>query len=76
MTEKLCRRFEKKAERKSCALFCIAILTLVERNGGDDGNSCMNLHGCTVHFDNIKYFICPTNAYTNYSKIVEILKTF
>jgi len=29
-----------------------------------------------VHVDNIKYFICPNNANTNYSKIVELLKTF
>jgi len=29
-----------------------------------------------VHVDNIKYFICPTNAHTNYSEIVELLKTF
>ena len=35
-----------------------------------------NLHGCTVHVDNIKSFICPTDAHTNYSKIVELLKTF
>jgi len=30
------------------------------------------LHGCTVHVDNIKSFICPTNVHTNYSKIVDI----
>jgi len=35
-----------------------------------------NLHSCTVHVDNIKSFICPTNAHINYSKIVELLKTF
>ena len=35
-----------------------------------------NLRGCTVHVDNIKFFICPTNAHINYSKIVELLKTF
>ena len=35
-----------------------------------------DIHGCTVHVDNIKSFICPTNAHTNYSKIVELLKTF
>jgi len=29
-----------------------------------------------VHVDNIKSFICPTNAHINYSKIVELLKTF
>ena len=28
-----------------------------------------------MHVDNIKSFICPTNANTNYSKIVELLKT-
>ena len=33
-------------------------------------------HGCTVHVGNIKSFICPINAHTNYSKIVELLKTF
>jgi len=35
----------------------------------------IDLQGCTVHVDNIKFFICPTNAHTNYSKIVELLKT-
>ena len=34
------------------------------------------LHGCTVHVDYMKPFICPTSAHTNYSKIVELLKTF
>ena len=33
-----------------------------------------HLHGCTVHVDNIKSFICLTNAQTDYFKIVEILK--
>jgi len=33
------------------------------------------LHGCTMHVDNIKSFICPTNANTNYSKTAELLKT-
>jgi len=28
--------------------------------------SCYFLHGCTVHVDNIKFFICPTNAHTDY----------
>ena len=32
-----------------------------------------NYHGCTVHVDNIKYFICSNNAHTNYSRIVELL---
>jgi len=29
-----------------------------------------------VHVDNIKSFICPIKARTNYSEIVELLKTF
>jgi len=29
-----------------------------------------------VHVDNIKSFICPTNAHTNYSKIIELLAAF
>jgi len=29
-----------------------------------------------MHVDNIKSFICPTNAHINYSKIIELLKTF
>jgi hypothetical protein len=27
-------------------------------------------------YSSVKSFICPTNAHTNYSKIVELLKTF
>jgi len=29
-----------------------------------------------MHVDNIKSFICPTNAHTNYFKSVKLLKTF
>ena len=32
------------------------------------------LCGCTVYVDNIKSFICPTNAHTNYFKIIKQLK--
>jgi len=32
-----------------------------------------NLRSCTVHVDNIKFFICPTNAHNSY-KIVKQLK--
>jgi len=35
----------------------------------------LNPHGCTVHFDNIKFFICPTNAHTNYFKTVKLFLT-
>ena len=35
-----------------------------------------NLHGRTVHVDNINSFICPTNAHTNYFKIMKLLKSF
>jgi len=34
-----------------------------------------NLRSCTVHVDNIKFFICPTNARNSY-KIVKQLKLF
>ena len=34
------------------------------------------LHGCTVHVDSIKSFICPTNAHINYFKCVKLLKHF
>ena len=45
------------------------------RHGEHDKNSTQgNLHGCTVHVDNIKSFTFPTNAHTNYSKIFELLK--
>jgi hypothetical protein len=30
-----------------------------------------NFHSCTVHFDIIKSFICPTNAYLNCFKMVK-----
>ena len=33
-------------------------------------------HGCSVRVDNIKSSLCPTNAHTTYSKVVELLKTF
>jgi len=33
------------------------------------------LRCCTVHIDNIKFFICPTNAGNSY-KIVKLLKSF
>jgi hypothetical protein len=35
------------------------------------------LHGCTVHVDDIKSFIFPTNAHTiNYFKNFKLLKNF
>ena len=34
-----------------------------------------DLHSCTVHVDNIKFFVCPTNAHISY-KIVKFLKSF
>jgi len=34
-----------------------------------------NLRSCTVHVDNIKFFICPTNSHNSY-KIVKLLKSF
>jgi len=39
-------------------------------------NNICNLRGCTVHFDTNKSLTCPTNAQTNYLKIVKLLKTF
>ena len=35
-----------------------------------------NLHGCTVHVDNVKSFIYPTNAHIKYSKIYWTIKNF
>jgi len=35
-----------------------------------------DLHSCTVHIDNIKSSICPTNAHTDYFKTIKMLKTF
>jgi len=34
----------------------------------------MDLRSFTVHVDNIKFFICPTNAHNSY-KIVTLLLT-
>ena len=34
-----------------------------------------NLRSCTVRVDNIKCFICPTNAHNSY-KIFKLLKSF
>jgi hypothetical protein len=39
-------------------------------------NKIICLLGCTVHVDNIVSFIGPTNEHANYSKNVELLKTF
>jgi len=33
------------------------------------GTTTMDLRSCTVHVDNIKFFICPTNAYNSYKTV-------
>jgi len=38
-------------------------------------HECRDLRSFTVHVDNIKCFICPTNAH-DYYKIVKMLKSF
>jgi len=35
-----------------------------------------NLQSCKVHVDNIKSFISPTSAHTNYFKTFKLLKTY
>ena len=49
---------------------CVLLMQHIKLLGVD------GLHGFTVRVDNVKSVICPTNSHINYSKIVEILKTF
>jgi len=45
-----------------------------DNSGSVEHSKCVN--GCTVHVDNIKSFICPTNAHTDYLKSVKTIKSF
>ena len=58
-------------ERNLCFYLHIAYVALKKT----DKQHWRNLRGCIVHVDNIKSYICPTNAHINYSKIIELLTT-
>ena len=52
---------------------------ILYRTEGNFGKSRMNaviFLFPSKTYSSVKSFICPTNAHTNYSKIVELLKTF
>ena len=57
--------------RVSCGVFCST--TVYQYHALNIMRN--NLRSYTVHFDNIKFFICPTNAHNSF-KTFKLLKSF
>ena len=70
----------KNKKEKTCTLIDVAISAAnnVVQKEPQKRLKYKNLHSlcsCSVHVDNSKFFICPTNANNSY-KIVKMLKSF